>query len=267
MQKKKRKLSQNNSTNDMKNNKRELIAERLKTEIDKNYKTQQEFIDACQIESGWNNRKDGALFISKSMLSQILHLKSALPPDKAEIFARVLNINIGYLLGYEDYPTNEERKKAQIISEWKKQGQSLNNRVKSVQSFLDAIIAYGYTYRFVLKKNHSADSFDYAEPYGDNCLHLELADGQYPTSLRDFLEQFLSTPDCIISPDNDIFYKVCGIHIVNDNNFRMLCSIDEFMRLVYDMELSITSRMDYWRTYKNYDHKETFSMDIAYWDN
>lgn len=267
MPKKKEELSKDNSTNDGKNYKREVVAERLKIEIDKNFKTKQEFIDACQIESGWNNLKNGADFISKSMLSQILHLKSALPIDKAEVFARVLHVNIGYLLGYEDYPTNDERKRALIISEWKQQGQSLNKRVLSAQSFLEAISAYGYSYRFDLEKTHDADSYDYATTSGDDWLHLALTDGQYSMSTRMFLEQFLSSPDCIISPDDDIFYKVSGIHILNDKNFRMVCSIDEFMKLVYDMELSVTTRMDYWNTYKNYDHKETFSMDIAYWDN
>lgn len=262
--------------NNAKKEKNVKLGKRLKDEIEKNFKTHQMFIKACTEHSNYKDSASGNEYIKKNALSNIIHGTTALPPDRAEVFAEVLGVPVAYLLGYEDYPSEEAKEKAlflNAVSEWDKEDQERIETFKRVMSILSE---RQYIFEFQLKeqyevtdlrgKKHSVP----AKINSHNMQHTLIDDGTFSLDDVTFFSwlRFNTLTIKVNINDNIKYYHLddkVQIFTTSGSNWIEL-DINSFIRMIYDIDESIKAtiqnRCDFWMKYADYDYKDALRKSL-----
>lgn len=271
--------------NNAKKEKNVKLGQRLKVEIEKNFKTHQMFIEACTEHSNYSGTSTGTEYISRSNLSNILNGITALPPDRAEVFAEVLGVPAAYLLGYQDYPSKEAAENAlwlEFLSTCNKEDQE---RIEVVKRIMSILSDRQFILEFQLKEHYkdndlSGKSFTTpAKIISHNMQHTLIDSGTYPIDDETLfswlrfntltIKMKNSTPKKyyhIDAYDNKNQLKHC-VSIIDTKNNRMIeLDINSFMHMIYDIDESIKAtiqnRCDCWMKYASYDYKEALDRSF-----
>lgn len=271
--------------NNAKKEKNVKLGQRLKVEIEKNFKTHQMFIEACTEHSNYSGTSTGTEYISRSNLSNILNGITALPPDRAEVFAEVLGVPAAYLLGYQDYPSKEAAENAlwlEALSKWDKEDQE---RIETLKRIMSILSDRQFIFEFQLKEQYEVTDLGgkhtaTAKIYSHNMQYTLIDNGSYPIDDLTFFSWLRfntltikikndSTPKKyyhLDAYDNKKQLKHC-INIIDKKSNRWIeLDINSFMHMIYDIDESIKAtiqnRCDCWMKYANFDYKEALDRSF-----
>lgn len=278
---KKEKKEVNSQKKKQKNPHNVLLGKRLKDEIDLRYKFHTDFIKDCTAHSNYANSPTGEEWIKPNQLSDIINGTAKLPPYRAEVFAKVLGVSQGFLLGYEDYPSEKAKEDAifqNTISRWSDEDKERISTVKKIMSILSD---RKYQFHFELVEDHETISPLTGKPYTvhdviitKNMQHVLftengsriLDDATFFNWLCD-----ITLPVCIKDGDYEEYYHLNDkIQILSSDHKLIELDTNSFMKMVYDIYDSINNtiqaRCDFWFKYSDYDYKEAFRHDYDDYD-
>jgi hypothetical protein len=238
-----------------------ITAERLNTCIHKKFKSNAAFIRALnkEFDRPVNDTRGGRSYIQESRLSQILH-GSPLSYEHARDFAKVLDVPAGYLLGELDYPSKQAEKDDFFHDDLKEWSEKDLNRIKIIKRVFHTLSESNITISFELKESGAIifknDSFSHQEK---NCF-MEIDEKIF--------YQCLINPEAVITLSHitekrntrkRYLHLNNRINVIRIDNSCMSLDINEFMKFIYDMDMSINNiikcRTDYWFNYSGYNHQ------------
>lgn len=261
--------------NNAKEEKNRMLGKRLSDQILSQFKTYKDFMDACTEHSNYKDSSSGGEYISKSALSNIIN-GASLPKDRAEVFAEVLGVPVAYLLGYEDYPSEEAKEKAlwlNAVSEWDKEDQERIETFKRVMSILSE---RQFMFEFQLKEQcevrdlRGQEHSTAAKVISHNMQHTLIDDSSYTLDDVTFFSwlRFNTLTIKVSIKDSIRYYHLddkVQIFTTSGSNWIAL-DINSFIRMIYDIDDSIKAtiqnRCDFWMKYADYDYKDALRKSI-----
>lgn len=262
--------------NTEKENKNIQLGEQLRKLIESQFDTFTDFRNACTEHSNYKNSSSANEYISKSALSNIIHGKTPIPSDRAEVFAEVLGVPAAYLLGYQKYPSKEAEENAlwlEALSQWNKEDQERFNTFKRILSLLSD---RQFMFEFQLKEQYEVTDlngqmhFASARIISHNMQHTLIDGCSYPLDDVTFFSwlRFNTLTIKVNKKDSVRYYHLDGkIQIINisENNWIEL-DINSFIRMIYDIDESIKAtiqnRCDFWMKYADYDYKDALRKSL-----
>lgn len=120
-----------------------FVGNRLKEEIDSKFVSREAFMKQCKIIAGYNEQSRP--YIRKDFLSSIINGRSQLPYDKAEVFAKVLDVDLDYILGYQD-EKNRDKDLKKVL--YRLLDEDYDLYVASIMNMLRLLKVFNYDFRF-----------------------------------------------------------------------------------------------------------------------
>lgn len=249
------------------------LGKQLSDLIKTKFNTFKAFRDACTEHSNYKNSSSGDEYISKSALSNIIHGTTALPPDRAEVFAEVLGVPAAYLLGYLKYPSEEARKKAEKKEAEKEWNNEDIERISTFKKVMSMLSDKQYIFCFELKEEYEfISSFTqkkctaHAQMRCNNMQYTLIDNGTQIIPESEFFSWLTNNTGTIKHSSNKWYHLNNRIQIIGNNDTWIELDIDKFMIMIYDIDESIKAtiqnRCDFWMKYANYDHKEALRKEI-----
>ena len=261
------------SLNSEKEEKRRALGQQLRDEIDKRFKTYTEFREACTEHSNYAGNSSGNEYISAQHLSNLMSGESPISPDKAEVFSQVLGLPVTYILGYDKYPSEEARKKAEKKEAEKEWNNEDIERISTFKKVMSMLSDKQYIFCFELKEEYEfISSFTqkkctaHAQMRCNNMQYTLIDNGTQIIPESEFFSWLTNNTGTIKHSSNKWYHLNNRIQIMDNNDKWMELDINKFMIMIYDIDESIKAtvqnRCDFWMKYANYDHKEALRKEI-----
>lgn len=253
---------------------KKLLGQRLEKLIDSKYKTRTAFIKACTDISNYNNNSAGELYIKPNQLSDIIHGKAQLPPDRAKVFSEVLGVPAAYLLGYLDHPSEEAREEAYLAEAMDRWDAEDKERIEAVKRVMSLLAERKFIFQFELKEEYEVTSAGRKHKVhgfiaSNNMQHV-LYTGDSSCILDDvtFFSWLCNNTLTIKIKNNhkaQYYHLSDKIKVLSSDHRWIEIDVNSFMRMIYDIDDSIRNtiqtRCDFWLNYSDYDYKEAFTHE------
>lgn len=208
--------------------------------------------------------------LSSQVLSQITSGQGNFE-GYAPIFSKVLDVDINYLLD-PDYPyKNDNDRKEQIIKEyeekkasemakiWNQWNDDSNNRIQLVKTVIQALEVRNITVSYHIKESPIPVNKQ------NNHYIAYYADKKYEISEDDF-SQWLTTSALNIHISENTWIHLCGVTIFFPDYSYIELNINDFMKLIYDINEEISHRLQTWLKYHSYTIKEAWEQSYCFYD-
>ena len=187
----------------------------------------------------------GKGFISKTALSQLCNGITTLERDRAETFAKILNIDTDYLLCLNDFPSAWEKFEAlrSVIS--KSVANQVTHNKNRIMLFTNILDNFGCIVRLLADDVRDRNEcYTVSKKKNRYYACSFITRNEWEISENDFIHIALGET---VYLNENIIVVMSKVHIIKEGEATINLNVEDFRKMMYDMESRIDNCISFWR--------------------